>query len=151
MTSQQQPSRLSLRTISFVVAFVVVPLTLVGTLMWALTNPATVKQWIGDGAWSLTYEASSVSGAPKGTALSYQQSGRKDTRRGPTQLPWKTEVAVEAGKEARVEVTPAANGVVSCRILLDGVRTVAEAKSPGPGKPAVCSVVTSSTPEKWPR
>ncbi|MBT2385283.1 hypothetical protein [Streptomyces sp. ISL-11] len=48
-----------------------------------------------------------------------------------------------------MEVTPAGKGVVRCWILLDGVRVVAEDTSPGPGKPAVCRVTTSSAPGKW--
>ena len=51
---------------------------------------------------------------------------------------------------ARVYVAPAGATVASSRILLDGVRMVAEGSSPAPGEPAVRAATTSGTPEKWP-
>ncbi|MBD0742695.1 hypothetical protein [Streptomyces sp. CBMA152] len=126
-------------------------------LIWSREIAFWIKGHTAGSAWFLTYEGAAVGGGPRATDVRYghnpdrykSQYAQEST--GPVQLPWSTEVFVNVGKEARVEVVPAADGVVSCRILLDGVRVVAEGKSPGPGTPAVCRVDTPSTPEKWPR
>lgn len=110
------------------------------------------------GSWDITYEGT---GGRAGTgqasdvryAYSPDRTGsepREETT-GPVGLPWSRAVFVGVGDRARVEVHPAGNGTAACRILLDGVRVVAEGTSPAPGKPAVCEVTTSSTPGKWPR
>ncbi|MFJ6769475.1 hypothetical protein ACIQOV_00595 [Kitasatospora sp. NPDC091257] len=66
-------------------------------------------------------------------------------------LPWKMTVVVRVGEQARVEVLPVDTAKADCRILLDGVRVVAQGTSPAPGELAVCAVTTSSTPGKWSR
>lgn len=157
MTYQQQSSRRSRGTAILVSAAVALVLLVAGGALWALKNPGKIKEWRGGNAWNLTYEATALSGDPKATAVHYQRNPDsfkpdvRDERLGSTLLPWKTTVVVNTGQKAFVEVTPAENTTASCRILLDGVRVVAESKSPAPGKPAVCEVTTSSTPEKWPR
>ncbi|MEU9123200.1 hypothetical protein AB0C96_25605 [Streptomyces sp. NPDC048506] len=157
MAPAKQSSRRFRGDVLFVIAFVAVGALILGGMLWAKNNVSEIKKWRGGNAWSLTYEATSPDGAAQAAALSYQYNpdtfkpGHKDQRLGTTKLPWRTHVVVNTGKEARVEVTPTGDGVVSCRILLDGIRVVASGKSPGPGKPAVCHVITSSTPEKWPR
>ncbi|MFF4606900.1 hypothetical protein ACFY12_29735 [Streptomyces sp. NPDC001339] len=138
-------------------ALLAIAALVVGGLIWAKNNVTEIKKWRGGNSWSLTYEATSSRGEPQAAAVTYRHNpdsskpDYKDEQLGPTKLPWRTEVIVNTGKEARVEVTPTGDGITSCRILLDGVRVVASGKSPAPGKPAVCHVITSSTPEKWPR
>ncbi|MEU0374434.1 hypothetical protein ABZ070_30180 [Streptomyces sp. NPDC006283] len=155
MTFPQQSRRRSLGGRILVAAGVAVAL-LAGGVLWAANNMGKIKEWVG-GAWDLTYEGTALSGDPQATAVRYRhnpdryRSDVSDERLGPTQLPWSSSVLVNTGQDAFVEVTPAENTTASCRILLDGVRVVAEGKSPAPGKPAVCKVTTSSTPEKWPR
>ncbi|GAU64763.1 hypothetical protein SSP35_01_00990 [Streptomyces sp. NBRC 110611] len=157
MAPPQQSSRRMRGETLLVIALLAIAALIVGGLIWAKNNVTEIKKWRGGNAWSLTYEATSARGAPQAAALVYRHNpdsfepDYKDERLGPTKLPWRTEVAVNTGQEARVEVTPTGDGVASCRILLDGVRVVASGKSPGPGKPAVCHVITSNTPEKWPR
>ncbi|MFI0907668.1 hypothetical protein ACH4TE_29765 [Streptomyces sioyaensis] len=130
---------------------------MVGGVLWAKSHITWIKEQRGGNAWYLTYEARSVRGEARATAVRYRydpdqhKAKHRDEQLGSTKLPWSTKVVVNTGAEARVEVTPAGDGVASCRILLDGVRVVAQGTSPGPGKPAVCDVITSSTPEKWPR
>ncbi|MFG2286368.1 hypothetical protein ACGFOU_09945 [Streptomyces sp. NPDC048595] len=139
------------------IIFVAIAALILGGMLWAKNNVSEIKKWRGGNAWYLTYEATSSRGEPQNATLSYRhnpdrsKADHKNVRLGPTKLPWSTEVLVNTGQEARVEVAPTGNGTVSCRILLDGIRVVATAKSPAPGKPAVCHVTTSSTPEKWPR
>ncbi|MFE5681486.1 hypothetical protein [Streptomyces erythrochromogenes] len=116
-----------------------------------------LKEWRGGNAWYLTYEGTALDGPSQFAAVRYGQdaegleSGHRQEALGPGQLPWNTKVVVGTGREASVELTPAEGTTAACRILLDGVRVVAEGKSPAPGQPAVCKVTTSSTPEKWPR
>ncbi|MFH8344785.1 hypothetical protein [Streptomyces sp. NPDC018045] len=105
-------------------------------------------------AWSLTYEAVSTGGPPHADEVRYLRTAdgdRREERTGGTRLPWRRTVVVDAGEEARVEVRPAGNGTASCRILLDGERQVAAGRSPGPGEPAECRVITSDAPQKWPQ
>ncbi|WP_269859087.1 hypothetical protein [Streptomyces sp. RPT161] len=153
----QSPSSRRFRADScFVTGGALLALLVVGGLFWAKYNMSTVKEWRGGNAWNLTYEAAAVSGDPRAAAVRYRHnpdSFRKDfrdERLGATRLPWHTEANINTGAVARMEVAPAGEGQVSCRILLDGVRVVAEGRSPAPGEPAVCEVTTSSTPEKWP-
>lgn len=128
-----------------------------GGLLWARGHMTWIKEQAGGNAWYLTYEGKSVSGEPRATAVRYRHNPdrykpeHRDERLGSTKLPWRTKVTVNTGAEARVEISPAEGGIASCRILLDGVRVVAEGRSPGPGTPAVCHVITSKTPERWPR
>ncbi|WP_043265611.1 hypothetical protein [Streptomyces sp. CT34] len=156
MASPHQSSRRIRGDVFFVIAFVAIGTLILGGMLWAKNNVTQLKKWRGENAWYLKYEATSSSGEPQATAVGYRynpdrsEPDHKDEQLGPTKLPWSTSVVVNTGKEARVEVTPSGNGTASCRILLDGIRVVAAGKSPGPGKPAVCHVITSSTPEKWP-
>jgi hypothetical protein len=157
MVSPKQPERRSRGDLYLILFGVLVVLLMFGALFWGRENITWIKQQRGGNAWYLTYEGASVSGDPRATAVSYVHNpdrfkpDRSTERLGATGLPWSKEVSVNTGQEAHVEVTPAGKGVARCRILLDGVRVVAEGTSPGPGKPAVCRVTTSSTPEKWPR
>ncbi|MFE5699002.1 hypothetical protein ACFQ8K_41210 [Streptomyces erythrochromogenes] len=115
------------------------------------------KEWRGGNAWYLTYEGTALDGPSQFTTVRYGNTpdrfkpDHEQKPLGPGRLPWNTKVFVSTGQEAFVEVTPAEGTTAACRILLDGVRVVAEGKSPAPGQPAVCKVTTSSTPEKWPR
>ncbi|MFE1775585.1 hypothetical protein [Streptomyces sp. NPDC059008] len=157
MKSPNQPSRRFRGDVFLVVAFATVAALILGGMLWAKNNATEIKKWRGGNAWYLTYEAASVRSEAQAATVSYQYNpdsfkpDYKNERLARTKLPWSTKVVVNTGKEARVAVTPTGDGLASCRILLDGVRVVASAKSPGPGKPAVCNVVTSSTPESWPR
>ncbi|MCQ4041349.1 hypothetical protein ACFOSC_08250 [Streptantibioticus rubrisoli] len=156
MPDQSPSSRRSRADSCFVTGGILLALLLVGGLFWAKYNITTIKKWRGGNAWSLTYQATAVSGDPRATGVVYRHNPdsfkkeSRDERLGATTLPWRTEVIVNTGAVARLEVTPSGDGEVACRILLDGVRPVAEGSSPAPGKPAVCQVTTSDTPEKWP-
>ncbi|MFJ8313463.1 MULTISPECIES: hypothetical protein [unclassified Streptomyces] len=155
--SPPSPHRLSRTGVLLaVIGLGFVVLVVIG-LIWSREIAFWIKGRTAGSAWFLTYEGAVVSGEHRATDVRYghnpdrYKSQYAQERVGSVQLPWSTQVFVNVGNEARVEVVPAADGVVSCRILLDGVRVVAEGKSPGPGKPAVCRVSTPSTPEKWPR
>ncbi|WP_371648223.1 MULTISPECIES: hypothetical protein [unclassified Streptomyces] len=142
---------------------VLVPLTAVIVVVLAavaLLGTRTILFWFkeqtGQGAWHLTYEGTSNDGRGRPAKEvryghdDYAEQRYKEERAAPVRLPWRQEAVVDTGNEARVEVVPGTDGVASCRILLDGVRVVAEGTSPAPGKPAVCRVTTPTTPEKWP-
>ncbi|MFE4516462.1 hypothetical protein ACFRMQ_19985, partial [Kitasatospora sp. NPDC056783] len=92
-------------------------------------------------AWEITYEATAgqAGAPPRAEDVRYSHnpdrndSADKKETTGPVSLPWKKTVFVRVGEQARVEVLPAGNTKAECRILLDGVRVVAEGTSPGPG------------------
>ncbi|MFI1738175.1 hypothetical protein [Streptomyces sioyaensis] len=157
MADRNPSSRSSRGTLFLILLGFLVAALVVGGVLWARSNITWIKEQRGGNGWYLTYEARSVRGEARATAVRYRYSPdqfktkQRDEQLGATKLPWSTKVVVNTGAEARVEVTPAGDGIASCRILLDGVRVVAKGTSPGPGKPAVCDVITSSTPEKWPR
>ncbi|MEU4849035.1 hypothetical protein [Streptomyces gilvosporeus] len=156
MTSQHPSSRTFRGNLILILLGALVASLVVGGVLWARSNTTWIKKQAGGSAWYLTYEGKSVRGEPR-AAVRYRHNPdrykpqQRDEQLGSTRLPWSTKVVVNTGAEARVEVTPAGDGIASCRILLDGVRVVASGKSPGPGRPAVCHVITSKTPEKWPR
>ncbi|MFJ9615985.1 hypothetical protein [Streptomyces noursei] len=128
-----------------------------GAVLWAQDHTMWFKRLRGGNAWSLTYQGDAVGG--QGSALTIRYRFNPDSFKpahrieqlGRTHLPWSVHALVNTGEVARVEVEPEGDTVATCRILLDGVRVVAQGKSPAPGRPAVCDVRTSSTPEKWPR
>ncbi|MFF4951407.1 hypothetical protein ACWC2K_20055 [Streptomyces chattanoogensis] len=157
MTSQNPSPRTFRGNLVLILLGVLVAALVVGGVLWARSNTTWIKEKAGGSAWYLTYEGKSVRGEPRATAVRYRHNpdrykeDQRDERLGSTRLPWSTKVVVNTGAEARVEVTPAGEGIASCRILLDGVRVVAQGSSPAPGRPAVCHVITSRTPEKWPR
>ncbi|WP_438483928.1 hypothetical protein [Streptomyces sp. S186] len=128
-----------------------------GGALWAKDHTVWFKRLRGGNAWYLTYQGGAVGGRGHATAVRYRfnpdsfQPVHRIARLGRTQLPWSAHALVNIGELARVEVEPAEHTVATCRILLDDVRVVAEGRSPAPGRPAVCQVTTSSTPEKWPR
>ncbi|MER5886476.1 hypothetical protein ABT160_21850 [Streptomyces sp. NPDC001941] len=145
--------------LSFVIAAFVLVVAGAGGLYLALNNIDWLKKKTG-AAWEITYEAGVKGGGAGGaraTQVTYALSPDRtedrtlERRAGAVALPWKEVVQLRVGETARVVVTPAPGATATCRVVLDGVRTVAEGVSPAPGKPAVCSVVTSPTPEKWPR
>lgn len=100
-------------------------------------------------SYFLTYEVTSDTGvesvvwtqAPAGdrTGTSVEQSAP-----GPVGSPFTTEAVVAAGQPARIEATPAGEGIVSCRVLKDVGRTneavLVEATSTVPGAPVTCDV-----------
>ncbi|MFB7630295.1 hypothetical protein ACFC0M_05015 [Streptomyces sp. NPDC056149] len=152
-----QPRRTSHGTAYLVLGGLVVACLMIGGGVWAQNNTTWLKRMRGGNAWSLTYQAAAVGGGGHATTVRYRvdpdryERNHRIERVGRTPLPWSKQALVTTGELARVEVEPEGDTVATCRILLDGVRVVAEGRSPAPGRPAVCQVKTSSTPEKWPR
>ncbi|MFD4637938.1 MmpS family transport accessory protein [Lentzea sp. NPDC058436] len=99
-------------------------------------------------AWAITYE---VSAEPAQTLvdLTYAESpnrNRKETPqtvRAENPLPWTVEVIVNAGEKAQVSATPKGDQVLTCRILLDGVKELAAATGK-PGQMVNCETVTAT-------
>jgi hypothetical protein len=99
-------------------------------------------------AWAITYE---VSAQPAETLVevTYAESPtryRKETPRTVTTekpLPWTTEVVINARETARVSATPRGDQVLSCRILLDGIKELAQ-QTGKPGDTVTCAAVTGS-------
>ncbi|MGI5498730.1 hypothetical protein [Lentzea sp. CA-135723] len=99
-------------------------------------------------SWAITYE---VSAQPADTLadVTYAESpdrNRKETPRTVSEdapLPWTTEVIINAGEKAHVAGTPKGDQVLTCRILLDGVKELATATGQ-PGQEVGCEAVTST-------
>jgi hypothetical protein len=99
-------------------------------------------------AWAVTYE---VTSQPAETAVdvTFAQSPSRYRKQTPqsatisTPLPWTFEVVVNAGEKAQVSATPKGDQVLSCRILLDGVKELAGATGK-PGQMVNCETVTAS-------
>jgi hypothetical protein len=98
-------------------------------------------------AWAITYE---VRAQPADTAvdLTYTESPdryRKQTPQTVTvskPLPWQFEVVINAGEKAKIEATPKGDQVLTCRILLDGIKELATATAK-PGQKVNCETVTT--------
>ncbi|MYT29589.1 MULTISPECIES: hypothetical protein [unclassified Streptomyces] len=158
MTSPTPPAHRSRRGgILLACVGLTVAALLIGGALWARSNIGVLKEARGGNAWDLVYEGTALSGDARAVTVRYRHNPDrfkpeyKDEQVGATPLPWRKEALVNTGQTARVVIEPEPGTVASCRILLDGVRVVAQGTSPAPGRPAVCQVTTSSTPEKWPR
>ena len=92
-------------------------------------------------AFSMAYEASVDKSGTKVRSVEWTTAQKKGELKTHTlaapPAPWRLEGVVASGETARLTVVPAPGAVAKCRIL-DGTRVLAEAKSPAPGKPAVC-------------
>ncbi|MEW1656658.1 hypothetical protein [Streptomyces sp. NPDC093707] len=152
-----QPRRVSRGNLYLAASGLFLACLMVGGGLWLKYHTGWLNRMDGGNAWALTYEADAVGGEGHASAVRYRfnldryEEPHRFGRVGRTQLPWSKHVLVNTGQPALVEVDPEGDTVATCRILLDDVRVVAEGRSPAPGRPAVCQVTTSSTPEKWPR
>lgn len=98
-------------------------------------------------AWAITYE---VTAQPAETLVdvTYSESpnrNRKETPRSVSvskPLPWTFEVVINAGEKAQVSATPKGDQVLTCRILLDGIKELATSTA-APGQKVSCEAVTS--------
>ncbi|MFD4669282.1 MmpS family transport accessory protein [Lentzea sp. NPDC058450] len=99
-------------------------------------------------SWAITYE---VSAQPAETLadVTYAESPNRNRKETPQNtstsapLPWTTEVIINAGEKAQVAVTPKGDQVLTCRILLDGVKELATATGK-PGQKVDCEAVTGT-------
>lgn len=127
---------------------VVAVLAVVGGGTVALVNHLGGWTTLTGKAWAITYE---LSAEPAQTLvdLTYAKSpdrNRKETPQTVTAenpLPWTVEVIINAGEKAQVSATPKGDQVLSCRILLDGVKELASATGQ-PGQPVSCETVTAA-------
>ncbi|MEU3646054.1 hypothetical protein AB0E59_21905 [Lentzea sp. NPDC034063] len=127
---------------------VLVVLTVIGTGTVVLVNHFGGWNTLVGKAWAITYE---VESQPAETAVdvTFAQSPtryRKETPQSATvstALPWKFEVVVNAGEKAQVSATPRGDQVLSCRILLDGMKELATVTG-RPGEKVTCETVTAS-------
>lgn len=93
-------------------------------------------------AWAITYE---VSSQPAETVVdvTYTESPTRYRKETPQNvsiskpLPWTAEIVINAGEKAQVTATPKGDQVLTCRILLDGVKELATATA-APGQKVSC-------------
>ncbi|SFR05017.1 hypothetical protein SAMN04488564_102669 [Lentzea waywayandensis] len=102
---------------------------------------------IGKG-WAITYEVSSQP-AESLVDVTYTESPTRYRKETPQNvsvskpLPWTFEVVINAGEKAQVTATPKGDQVLTCRILLDGVKELATATAPA-GQKVSCEAVTGT-------
>ena len=97
-------------------------------------------------AWAITYQ---VKSQPADTAVDVTYAENPDRYRKETPqsvtigkpLPWQYEVVINAGEKAQVSATPKGDQVLTCRILLDGIKELATATAK-PGQKVTCEAVT---------
>jgi hypothetical protein len=116
-------------------------LALVGGLT-ACSNP-TGKSWAI--SYELTTEGSGTVTklAYAETTDRYQDDVAQHDLTGPLGLPWKLDVVVSAGQEAKVTATPSGAAALTCRILLDKTRELAKVTAAA-GQPVTCAKKTDS-------
>jgi hypothetical protein len=116
-------------------------LALVGGLT-ACSNP-TGKSWAI--SYELTTEGSGTVTklAYAETTDRYQDDVAQHDLTGPLGLPWKLDVVVSAGQEAKVTATPSGDAALTCRILLDKTRELAKVTAAA-GQPVTCAKKTDS-------
>ncbi|MEU7162498.1 hypothetical protein [Streptomyces chrestomyceticus] len=135
--------------------FVCTVMVIAAMTAYSLSQNRWLGQKVGGASWALTYEASATHGDASAAQVRYQHNpdrhelDRSEEATGSVPLPWKKIVNVNRSEDARLEVVPKGNDTVSCRILLDERRVVAQASSPAPGRPAVCEVTTGERAGKW--
>lgn len=100
-------------------------------------------------AWAITYEVTTEPAAGSPMQVEYLENPdryKKQTPQAVTRavpVPFTHEVVINAGEKAGVNATPNADQVLSCRILLDGVKVLAQATA-APGQKVTCETVTGS-------
>ncbi|MEU4848317.1 hypothetical protein [Streptomyces gilvosporeus] len=120
MTSQNRSPRFSRGDLVLGLLGALVVALVVGGVLWTRHNTSWIKKQMGGSAWSLTYEGTSASGEPRATAVRYRYNPNqfkpehRDKQLGSTKLPWNKQVVINTGAEARMEVTPAGEGIASC-------------------------------------
>jgi hypothetical protein len=100
-------------------------------------------------SWAISYELT-AGGSATVTKLAYAESAdryQNDVTQhdltGPLGLPWKLDVIVSAGQEAKVTATPSGDAALTCRILLDKTKELAKATAAA-GQPVTCVRKTDS-------
>jgi hypothetical protein len=100
-------------------------------------------------SWAISYELT-AGGSATVTKLAYAESAdryQNDVTQhdltGPLGLPWKLDVIVSAGQEAKVTATPSGDAALTCRILLDKTKELAKATAAA-GQPVTCAKKTDS-------
>ncbi|MDT8914799.1 hypothetical protein [Amycolatopsis sp. PS_44_ISF1] len=100
-------------------------------------------------SWAISYELTGQSPGSV-TKLSYAESVDRyqdqvsqHELRGPLGLPWRLDVVVSAGQEAKVTATPSGDAALTCRILLDETRELAKTTAAA-GQPVICAKTTDS-------
>ncbi|GAB2809271.1 hypothetical protein [Lentzea nigeriaca] len=100
-------------------------------------------------AWAITYEVRTepaVNGLVQVQYLENPDRYKKQTPQSVTKnapVPFTHEVVINYGEKAQVAATPNGDEVLSCRILLDGVKELASATAPR-GQKVTCEATTAS-------
>ncbi|WP_245787269.1 hypothetical protein [Amycolatopsis saalfeldensis] len=100
-------------------------------------------------SWAISYELTAGnSGTVTKLAYAesvdrYQDNVSQHELTGPLGLPWKLDVVVSAGQDAKVTATPSGDVALTCRILLDKTKELAKTTAAA-GQPVTCAKKTDS-------
>ena len=100
-------------------------------------------------AWAVTYEVTTEPAADVPMRIEYLENPDRYRKESPhviskaTTVPFQYEAVINAGEKAEVSATPAGNQVLTCRILLDGLKVLTSATAK-PGEKVTCETVTAS-------
>ena len=123
-------------------------LAVIGTTAVVLVNHFGWGALTGK-AWAITYEVTTEPAATSPMQIEYLENPDR-YRRKPAQMvtkalpvPFTHVVVINAGQKAEISAMPNAEQVLTCRILLDGVKVLAEATA-APGHKVSCETVTGT-------
>ncbi|MEU0883721.1 hypothetical protein ABZ345_34390 [Lentzea sp. NPDC005914] len=100
-------------------------------------------------SWAITYEVTTEPATGTPMQIEYLENPDRNRKESPhvitkaVAIPFTSEVIINAGEKAEVTATPNADQVLTCRILLDGVKVLASATST-PGQKVSCETVTGT-------
>ncbi|WP_052684947.1 hypothetical protein [Lentzea aerocolonigenes] len=100
-------------------------------------------------AWAITYEVTTQPAAAAPVQVEFTENPDRNKKESPHVIskaaaaPFTSEVIINAGEKAEITATPGGDQVLTCRILLDGVKELASATA-APGQKVSCTTVTST-------
>lgn len=100
-------------------------------------------------AWAITYEVTTQPAAATPVQVEYTQNPDRNKKESPhvvsksAAVPFTSEVIINYGEKAEITATPGGDQVLTCRILLDGVKELASATA-APGQKVSCTAVTAT-------
>jgi hypothetical protein len=100
-------------------------------------------------AWAITYEVTTQPADSSPMQIEYLENPKRTKKESPhvitkaAAVPFTSEVVINAGEKAEITATPNGGQVLTCRILLDGVKVLASSTAPA-GQKVTCTTVTAT-------
>ncbi|GGC58230.1 hypothetical protein IEU95_06990 [Hoyosella rhizosphaerae] len=120
---------------------------LTATAVISLSGCSDIAKPFSD-AWAIHYYVDTTDADTGSASLTYLGSdkrGADSTERTDiaAQLPWTEHVVITDGQPAEITATPAANETLTCRILLDDIKVLAETTGT-PGETITCTATPTA-------